>query len=374
MEAPEPVAVCAGPGLPIGAARISDACGGGPADGFFRHRRRVRKRLFFGIAVLWIAGWIIAAAGLTPSAAGAFSEVQYRLKWIFNASVAGDLYAERHGFFRQEQLQVAIKEGGPERDAIRELEMGRAQFGVASADQVIRALSKGADVVVIAQLFQVNPLQWIYRPDFMTLHRPADLKGKTLGVTFGGNDEAILRALLAAAGLSESEVDLYSVRYDYTPFFRKEVNFWPVYRNTQAVFLGDKLRAAGESYAYFNPAEHGVRFVANSVVTSRRILETQPELVKRFAAALTRGWQAAMEPANAENTVTVLKFYDRDSSRETLRRQIALTRNLVQPDRRVPIGAIDVTAWKQTEQIMIDQALISAPVRVETALVETVTR
>ncbi len=53
--------------------------------------------------------------------------------------------------------------GDPERDAIRELELGNATFGVASADQVIRARAKGAPVVVIAQLFQINPLQWIYR-------------------------------------------------------------------------------------------------------------------------------------------------------------------------------------------------------------------
>ena len=40
--------------------------------------------------------------------------------------------------------------------------------------------------MVIAQLFQVNPLQWMYRPEEMQLGKLSDLKGKVVGVTFGG--------------------------------------------------------------------------------------------------------------------------------------------------------------------------------------------
>ena len=86
-------------------------------------------------------------------------EVTYRLKWLFNISVVGDLWADAEGIFEKNGLKVTVKPGGPEKDAIKELEIGHAQFGVASADQVIRAVSKGSPIVVLAQLFQVNPLQ-----------------------------------------------------------------------------------------------------------------------------------------------------------------------------------------------------------------------
>ena len=115
-------------------------------------------------------------------------EVNYRLKWLFNISVVGDLWADAHGNFAENGLKVTVKPGGPEKDAIKELEIGHAQFGVASADQVIRAVAKGSPIVVLAQLFQVNPLHWIYRPDRTVLNTPQDLKGKTIGVTYGGND------------------------------------------------------------------------------------------------------------------------------------------------------------------------------------------
>jgi NitT/TauT family transport system substrate-binding protein len=301
--------------------------------------------------------------------AEAAEKVSYRLKWLFNMSVAGDIYADEHQYFQKQGLKVTIKEGGPERDAIRELELGRAQFGVASADQVIRALSKRADVVVIAQLFQINPLQWMYRPDYMNIQNLGDLKGKTLGVTFGGNDEHILRTLLAKAGLKEDDVTLFSVRYDYTPFFQKEVNFWPVYRNSQAVFLGAKLREAGERFAFFNPVDYGVQFVANSVVTSRQMLEERSDTVRRFTVALLRGWQAAMDPGNSDTTVQTVQKYDKDSTVATLQEQLKITRSLVHPQPTVALGRIDVAAWKQTERILMDQKQIPKPVGVENHLI-----
>ncbi len=319
------------------------------------------------MAVLALVLFIGAGCGRKQSAE---DTLVYRLKWLFNTSVVGDLYADVHRFFDAEGLTVEIREGGPERDALREIELGRAQFGVASADQVIRALSKGVDVVVLAQFFQINPLQWIYRPEKMKIEGLSDLKGRELGVTFGGNDETILKTLLARAGLTEADVTLYSVRYDYTPFIQKTVNFWPVYRNTQAVFLAEKLRGSGDAFAFFNPADYGVRFVANSLVTSGKMIERNPETVRKFTTALLKGWRAALEPANTDRALETLRRYDKDSSAGVLREELAVTRSLVQPDPAIPIGYIDTAAWQQTERIMVDQGLVPAAVGVESVLRE----
>ena len=210
-------------------------------------------------------------------------EVAYRLKWLFNVSVVGDLWADVNGNFAKNGLKVAVKAGGPERDAIKELELGRAQFGVASADQVIRAVSKGSPIVVLAQLFQTNPLHWIYRPDKSPFKSPPDFKGKTVGITYGGNDETIMRALLAKYNIKENELKLFSVRYDYTPFYQGKVDFWPLYINAQAPIIGAKLKKAGENYSFVSPADFGIRFVANSVVTSRQMLEKRRSFRENLA-------------------------------------------------------------------------------------------
>ena len=314
-----------------------------------------------------VLGGVIGILAVWCGTAGA-EELAYRLKWLFNSSVVGDLYADTGGYFEAAGLDVEVKAGGPERDAIKELELGHAQFGVASADQVIRAMAKGSPVAVIAQLFQINPLQWIYRQSDPPVLRLEDLRGRTIGVTFGGNDETILRTLLAKGGLTERDVTLFSVRYDYTPFYRKQADFWPVYRNTQAIVIGRKMAQDGVPVQFLIPRDFGVKFVANSVVTSQQMAEERPELVRRFIQALLKGWAAALDPVNDDPVLAMLQQFDKDTPSDQLQAQLAVTRRLVKPLGDAPIGTIDTEAWIQTEQIMLDQNQIAEPVNVTSVL------
>jgi len=314
----------------------------------------------------WLFFWGMVFATITVDIplGNAQEDINYRLKWLFNTSVAGDLYALDMGYFKKEGLSVAVKAGSPERDAIRELELGQAQFGVASADQVILARSKGSPVIVIAQLFQKNPLQWIYRAEPGTLSNLSDLKGKTIGITYGGNDETIMRALLKKGGIPEKDVTLFSVRYDYTPFYRKRVDIWPVYINSQGIILNDKLTENGEKTGFFDPSSYGVRFVANSVVTSLKTLRERPAMVQSFIKALLEGWKESLAPENKQKTLSVLKKYDRDTPTDIREKQLAITRTLIIPEGDAHLGYIDREAWRQTEQIMLEQGLIPKPVSV----------
>jgi NitT/TauT family transport system substrate-binding protein len=310
---------------------------------------------------------LLILSGCSPKEPPA-EEVTYRLKWLFNMSVVGDLWAEAHGNFARHGLKVNLKPGGPEKDAIKELEMGHAQFGVASADQVIRAVSKGSPIVVLAQLFQVNPLHWIYRPDRTPLRTPQDLKGKTIGITYGGNDETIMRALLAKYDITEDQVTLYSVRYDYTPFYQGKVDLWPLYRNAQAPIIGEKLRKAGERFDLMSPSALGIRFVANSVITTQKMVDERPATVKRFMKALMAAWREALLPENKDQAIETVMQYNPETPADIVTKQLPATRILMLPAKDSIFGQIDVAAWRQTEKIMLDQKLIPAPVQIENRL------
>lgn len=323
----------------------------------------MKKNIFI---LLWLL-WVIISA--TASHANEI-QLNYRLKWLFNTSVAGDIYADARGYFAEAGLKVNVKEGSPEKNAINELELGYADFGVASADQVIRALDKGAKIVVIAQLFQVNPMQWIYRADQPEIIALEDLKGRSIGITFGGNDETVMNTLLVKAGISKKEITLTGVRFDFTPFFKREVDVWPVYKNSQGVILKDKLAKEGETVYFFNPAEFGVNFVANSVITSQAMQKDNPELVEKFLSALLKGWEASMDPANEAAVLNEVKKLDKSTNDEIMRQQLIATRELIKPSPVIKIGTIDIPAWKQTESIMLEEKQIKKPVHVETSLMQ----
>ena len=321
----------------------------------------IKKSIFLFLSLFLVSVISVHAKG---------TKLNYRLKWLFNTSVAGDIYADAKGYFDDAGLSVLVKEGSPEKNAINELELGYADFGVASADQVIRALDKGAKIVVIAQLFQVNPMQWIYRADQPEIKTLQDLKGRSIGITFGGNDETIMNTLFATAGITKKDVTITGVRFDFTPFLRRKVDVWPVYRNSQGVILKSKLAREGEAVYFFNPADFGVNFVANSVVTSEAMLKNNPARVEKFLHALLKGWEAAMNPENEETVLEVVKKLDKGTNDEIRKKQLDATRDFIKPFASAKIGTIDIAAWKQTESIMVKERQIKKPIHIETRLIQ----
>jgi len=286
-------------------------------------------------------------------------KVTYRLKWLFNAGTAGDIWADRAGFFKQAGLDVTVEEGGAEQDAITDIEMGRALFGTASADQVIRAVEKGAHVMVIAQIFQKNPLQWIYSPQFTpAINSPMDLKGLTIGVTFGGNDETIFAALMKKYHLTEDDLKIYGVHYDYAPFWRGEVNLWPVYRNTEGILLMRKMAVHGQVAEFFDPGRYGIKFVANSIITSEDAYRKRPEVVKKFTKALIAAWKDALTERNRRQVAETVHIMDSDTPVPVIIRQLESTQRFVYPSDGSPVGTINRPEWRQTASIMLDQGII----------------
>lgn len=292
------------------------------------------------------------------------SPVVCRLKWLYNTSVAGEIWAQESGIFKAHGLTVKLREGGPEQDAIKDLELGRAHFGVASADQVIQAAAKGAQVVVLAQIFQVNPLQWIYAKDKLTIMSPQDLKGLCIGVTYGGNDEAILSALLRMHKISPDDLELYAVHYDFNPFWKGEVELWPVYRNTQGIILQEKMAQTGKQAGFFNPNTFGIQFVANSLITSKKVYSEQPQLVKVFTEAVLEGWIDAMDSEMEFKVAETIHRLDPETPVPVIQRQLAETRALVIPRSPDAIGTIDSRAWQQTAEILMTHGLISQKVNI----------
>jgi len=286
----------------------------------------------------------------------------YRLKWLLNSGAAGSLYANANGFFHAQGLNVSIRAGGVERNAITELEMGRAQFGVATGDQIIKALEKGAPICVIAQLFQKSPICWMYYKKRNHIQSLLDLKGKTIGITFGNEDETIMKAILKKAGIYANEVKFYSVRYDYTPFYTGKVDLWPVYRNSNGIVIQKKLANENEEIVFFSPHDYGLQFVGNSIITTQKHANKNPELVCKFRNAIMKGWAEALDHKNITQVVDIIHSFDEATDRALIEQQVKSSRKLMKPIDNRSIGTINIKDWKQTELFLLDQKIISKPV------------
>jgi NitT/TauT family transport system substrate-binding protein len=133
----------------------------------------------------------LAAFGIAAGPARADDNLTLQLKWVEQAQFAGYYVAAAKGFYKAEGLNVTIKPGGPDVNPDQVLAGGGADVVVDWMPSALASREKGLDIVNIAQVFEHSGLELTCRKD-SGVKTPADLKGKTLGVWFFGNEYPFL--------------------------------------------------------------------------------------------------------------------------------------------------------------------------------------
>jgi NitT/TauT family transport system substrate-binding protein len=86
---------------------------------------------------------------LTAASALAQEKVRMQLNWLPEPEFGGIYAARENGSYKNHHLDVDILPGGPGAPIWQQVDQGRAEYGVVSADEVLIADSKGADLVAI---------------------------------------------------------------------------------------------------------------------------------------------------------------------------------------------------------------------------------
>ncbi|WP_237155021.1 ABC transporter substrate-binding protein [Oryzibacter oryziterrae] len=134
---------------------------------------------------------IAAALGLFTAlgSAQAFAAdaVTIQLKWVTQAQFAGYYVAKAKGFYDEAGLDVTIKPGGPDIAPEQVIAGGGADVIVDWMPAALASREKGVGLVNIAQPFKKSGMELTCLKE-TGIAKPADFKGKTLGVWFFGNE------------------------------------------------------------------------------------------------------------------------------------------------------------------------------------------
>jgi len=136
-----------------------------------------------------LLGTTLAVAAALPAMAQ--DKLTLQLKWVTQAQFGGYYVAKDKGFYKEVGLDVTIKAGGPDINPSQVIAGGGADVVVDWMPSALATREKGVDLVNIAQFFQKSGMMLTCRKD-SGVNTPADFKGKTLGVWFGGNEYPFL--------------------------------------------------------------------------------------------------------------------------------------------------------------------------------------
>ena len=133
----------------------------------------------------------LATALLMASAAQAADKVTIQLKWVTQAQFAGYYVAKAKGFYKTADLDVTINPGGPDIAPPQVLAGGGADVIIDWMPSALASREKGVPLVNIAQPFKKSGLELTCRAE-TGIKKPLDLKGRTIGVWFFGNEYPFL--------------------------------------------------------------------------------------------------------------------------------------------------------------------------------------
>ncbi|WP_170464192.1 ABC transporter substrate-binding protein [Ruegeria arenilitoris] len=294
----------------------------------------------------------IAAFSLAASSALAADEVTLQLKWVTQAQFAGYYVAKDKGFYEEEGLDVTILPGGPDIAPTQVIAGGGADVTVEWMPAALAAREKGLPLVNIAQPFKSSGMMLTCWKD-AGISSPEDLKNRTLGVWFFGNEFPFMSWMsqlgIDTGGKGESGVEVLKQGFNVDPLLQRQADcistmtyneYWQVidaginpdelvtfkYEDQGVATLEDGLyvleenlsdaaftdkmerfvRASmkGWKYAEENPDE-AAEIVLENDATGAQTEEHQKRMMGEIAK-LTAGSNGALDPADFERTVATL--------------------------------------------------------------------
>ncbi len=267
-------------------------------------------------------------------------KITLQTSWVPLVQFGGSYIADNKGYYEDNGVDVDIRPGGPDVDAMSAVVSGQADIGMGNADTVAHANAEGADLVIVAAGFQKNPLSLLSSPD-NPITTPKDMEGKRIGVPSG--DETAQEALIARNGVDASKVTTVPASFDIAPLTSGEVDgLWVFYAEQPVSYL----EATGHEGTVMMTSDFGFDVYSQVYAVKRDSLTDQAkrEAITGFLKGEIQGWQDYVnDPAEAVDLT--VNDYAKDSGlsvenqTEQAKRQMDL---LVTPDTR-KLGLLQMT-------------------------------
>lgn len=229
---------------------------------------------------------VCSAVLLAASPAASAERLTVLLDWFVNPDHAPLVVAEKLGFFKEAGLEVTLIPPSDPSAPPRLVAAGQADVAISYQPNLHLQVKEGLPLARFGTLVE-TPLNTLVVLEGGPIKSIADLKGKTIGFSVGGFEEALLAEMLERAGLSLTDVRLVNVNFNLTaPLVAGRVDaVIGAFRNFELT----QIALAGKTGRAFFPEENGVPVYDELIFIARkdRLNESEGRF-ETFLAAVER--------------------------------------------------------------------------------------
>ncbi len=303
-------------------------------------------------------------AGLTGFAASVLADpypITFQLNYPAAGFNAGFELAVQKGFYKDAGLDVKIEPGNGSQVTAQLVAAGKNDLAFADAAPVMKLISSGAKIKVLATILQGNPNQ-VTALKKTGLKSVADIKGHSVAMPNGGSQVPMFPLVLAANGLKDTDVQIVNMPPE---------SMVPSLMQGQVdVILGSidyfaiQLKNLGADTTNFPFIDNGAPTVSTSIIASESFLAAHPDIAKAFVKASLKGWYAAIDDEAA--AVAAMKAMFPDANEKLAPAQLDATKYLMCVNRAKFVGKALPVQWDDTVRILGEVGILPKDVKAAT--------
>ncbi|HEY0606016.1 MAG TPA: ABC transporter substrate-binding protein [Herpetosiphonaceae bacterium] len=315
--------------------------------------------------ILLATALITLSACGTPQTAASNTSINIAMGYIPDVQFAPFYVAQAKGYYTEEGLTVTINQNDI-RDALVQVGQGQLQFANASGDEILLARAQSIPIKMVFQTFQQFPIA-IFSKQSAGIAKPADLRGKTIGVPgqFGATFIG-LKGVLYAEKIPEQDVRISEIGFTQAAAVREDkVEAAVGYFNNEPLVLQNE----GTPVNVIRVADY-ISLVSNGIVTSEKMIAEQPETVRKFLRATGRGLQDTLDNPDEAFKLSLQFIPELTAERQPqelnkLKETLSLWRSAASDANG--LGYSDPQAWQTTYRFLRDSELLRRDLNVEEA-------
>jgi len=235
--------------------------------------------------------------------AQAMEKLTLVLDWYINPDHAPIMVAQQTGAFAAEGLDVNIVPPSDPALPPRLVAAKQADLAITYQPQLHFFADQGLPLMRVGTLIN-TPLNTLMTLD-KTVKKPADLKGKRIGYSVSGIEQATLATMLAHDGVNANQVKLVNVNFQLTSALMTGQVDAVIggYRNIEAL----EMKLAGKAPVVLNVEDYGVPAYDELIIVANRD-EAHPEKIQKFLRALKKG-NAELQAHPEQNWLTFVRAH-----------------------------------------------------------------
>jgi len=315
-----------------------------------------RSLPYLFLFLLWISTGTVFADSQKTQSEPELEPVTLQLKWLHQFQFAGYYAAKIKGFYKEEGLDVEIKQRDIYQNNIQQVIDGEAEYGVSDSILMLYQ-ARNEPVVIVSPIFQHSP-QVLITLTSSGIDSPYKLEDKKIAFYLEDIDGFPLLAMFENLGIKPNYERMVN-KADPESLIRGENDAYSGYVSNEPYVI----RKAGVDVNVIRPINYGIDFYGDMLFTNANEVKNHPERVERFKKASLKGWQYALNHKN-EMAQYIQKELNSDKTLEHLLYEANVIEEMMSVN-SVPIGTLDIGRLQFMEDLFRKHGLIKNRLKLE---------